>query len=113
SADIAQLKTTILESGLSISELVFVAWAAASSFRGSDKRGGANGGRIRLTPQRNWEANDPELLNKVLDKLEKIQQDFNATNGLNKKVSLADLVVLAGTAAVEKAAQNAGYPVNV
>jgi catalase-peroxidase len=109
-ADIAALKTKILASGLSISQLVSTAWAAASTFRGSDKRGGANGARIRLEPQKNWEVNQPLVLTKVLSSLEEIQQDFNATG---KKVSLADLIVLAGCAAVEAAAKKAGHDVTV
>ncbi|SIS68371.1 catalase/peroxidase HPI [Belliella pelovolcani] len=110
--DIAGLKTQILNSGLSISELVNTAWASASTYRGSDRRGGANGARIRLEPMRNWEVNNPAQLNKVLGTLEKIQADFNAKSG-SKKVSLADLIVLAGTAAIEKAASNAGYQIEV
>lgn len=110
--DIAALKTTILASGLSISEMVSTSWASASTFRGSDKRGGANGARIQLAPQKNWEVNNPEQLNKVLKTLEKIQKDFNAKSG-PKKVSMADLIVLAGSAAVEKAAKNSGYDVKV
>jgi catalase-peroxidase len=109
-AEIAELKTKILASGLSISHLVSVAWAAAASFRGSDKRGGANGGRIRLEPQKNWEVNQPVLLAKVLNTLEGIQKDFNATG---KKVSLADLIVLGGCAAVEAAAKKAGHDIKV
>jgi catalase-peroxidase len=109
-AEIAALKEKILASGLSISQLVSVAWAAAASFRGSDKRGGANGGRIRLEPQKNWEVNQPLVLAKVLSTLEGIQNDFNATG---KKVSLADLIVLGGSAAVEAAAKKAGYEVKV
>jgi catalase-peroxidase len=109
-ADIAALKTKILAAGLSISQLVSTAWAAASSFRGSDKRGGANGARIRLEPQKNWEVNQPLVLAKVLSTLEGIQNDFNATG---KKVSLADLIVLGGCAAVEAAAKKAGYDVAV
>lgn len=108
--DINELKATILNSGLSINELVETAWASASTFRGSDKRGGANGARIRLEPQRNWEVNNPKQLNKVLTKLESIQKDFNAKSS-TKKVSIADLIVLGGTAAVEKAAKNAGFNV--
>ncbi|MCO7565467.1 catalase/peroxidase HPI [Pseudomonas sp. S 311-6] len=108
--DIAELKTKVLASGLSVSELVATAWAAASTFRGSDKRGGVNGARLRLAPQRFWAANQPEQLDKVLKVLEKIQADFNATG---KKVSLADLIVLAGNAAVEKAAKDAGHDVRV
>jgi catalase-peroxidase len=110
--DIAGLKSTLLNSGLSISELVSTAWASASTYRESDRRGGANGARIRLAPQRNWEVNNPTQLNKVLTVLEKIQADFNAKSGA-KKISMADLIVLAGTAAVEKAANNAGYVVKV
>src|SRR5438094_1358635 len=110
--DIASLKRTILGSGLSVSQLVSTAWASASSFRGSDKRGGANGGRIRLAPQKFWQVNQPIELAKVLDKLEAIQKDFNASSGA-KKVSLADLIVLGGSAAVEKAAKDAGVDVKV
>jgi catalase-peroxidase len=110
--DIAALKTKILASGLSVSELVSTAWASASTFRGSDKRGGANGARIRLAPQKDWEVNNPAQLAKVLSKLEAIQKDFNASSGA-KKVSLADLIVLGGTAAVEKAAKDAGVEVKV
>ncbi|WP_343747380.1 catalase/peroxidase HPI [Fluviicola sp.] len=106
--DIAALKTTILNSGLSSEELIETAWASASTFRGSDKRGGANGARIRLEPQKNWEANNPKQLEKVLKVYEKIQKEFNAKSGA-KKVSLADLIVLGGTAAVEKAAKDAGF----
>jgi catalase-peroxidase len=109
-AEIAALKAKILASGLPISQLVSTAWAAASSFRGSDKRGGANGARIRLEPQKNWEVNQPLVLAKVLSVLEGIQKDFNGTG---KKVSLADLIVLGGCAAVEQAAKNAGYDVKV
>ncbi|MFN5007088.1 MAG: catalase/peroxidase HPI, partial [Ignavibacteria bacterium] len=108
--DIASLKKTIHSSGLTISELVSTAWASASTFRGSDKRGGANGARIRLTPQRYWNVNNPSQLSKVLDAYEKIQQTFNA-NG--KHVSMADLIVLGGCAAIEQAAANAGYAVSV
>ena len=110
--DIAALKTKILASGLSVSELVSTAWASASTFRGSDKRGGANGARIRLAPQKDWEVNQPAQLSKVLGKLEAIQKDFNASAGA-KKVSLADLIVLGGSAAVEKAAKDAGVDVKV
>ncbi|MBD3628569.1 catalase/peroxidase HPI [Cyclobacterium sp.] len=110
--DIAALKTSLLNSGLSISEMVSTAWASASTYRGSDRRGGANGARIRLAPQRDWEVNNPEQLQKVLGVLEEIQGEFNEKS-TNKKVSLADLIVLAGNAAVEKAAANAGYSVNV
>ena len=109
-ADIAALKSQVLASGLSVSQLVSAAWASASSFRGSDKRGGANGGRIRLEPQSGWEVNNPDQLAIVLRTLEGIQQSFN-TGG--KQVSLADLIVLAGAAAVEKAAQDAGVTVEV
>jgi catalase-peroxidase len=111
--DIAALKTKILASGLSISQLVSTAWASASTFRGSDKRGGANGARIRLEPQKNWAVNQPEHLAKVLAKLEKIQKDFNAKQSGKKRVSLADLIVLGGCAAVEKAAKAAGHAVKV
>jgi catalase-peroxidase len=111
--DIAALKGKILGSGLSVSQLVSTAWAAAASFRGTDKRGGANGGRIRLEPQRNWEANNPAELAKVLRTLEGIQQDFNNSQSGGKKVSLADLIVLGGCAAVEQAAKNAGQDVTV
>ncbi|MBO9708803.1 MAG: catalase/peroxidase HPI [Caulobacter sp.] len=111
--DVAALKAKILGSGLSISELVSTAWASASTWRGSDKRGGANGARIRLAPQKDWAVNDPPALAKVLSTLEAIQKDFNASAAGGKKVSLADLIVLAGAAAVEKAAQDAGTPVNV
>ncbi len=109
--DIATLKAKVLEAGLSVPQLVKTAWAAASSFRGTDKRGGANGARLRLEPQRNWEANEPSELDKVLPVLEKIQQDFNSAG--SKKVSLADLIVLAGSAAVEKAAKDAGHQIEV
>ncbi|HWP84686.1 MAG TPA: catalase/peroxidase HPI, partial [Terriglobia bacterium] len=111
--DIAALKAKILASGLSISELVSTAWASASTFRGSDKRGGANGARIRLEPQKNWEVNQPARLAKVLQKLEAIQKEFNASQTDGKKVSLADLIVLGGCAAVEAAAKKAGHDVTV
>jgi catalase-peroxidase len=111
--DIASLKGKILASGLSVSELVSTAWAAASTFRGSDKRGGANGARIRLAPQRDWEVNHPARVAKVLKTLEGIQSAFNSTQSGGKKVSLADLIVLAGCAGVEKAAKNAGHEVTV
>jgi len=111
--DIAALKYKILASGLSIPELVSTAWNAAASFRGTDKRGGANGGRIRLAPQRDWEANEPARLDGVLQALEKIQQEFNSSQSGGKKVSLADLIVLGGCAAVEEAAKRAGHPVTV
>ncbi|WSQ12342.1 catalase/peroxidase HPI [Streptomyces sp. NBC_01231] len=109
-ADIAGLKAKLLDSGLTVSQLVSAAWASASTFRGSDKRGGANGARIRLEPQRDWEANDPDQLASVLRTLEGIQREFNSGA---KKVSLADLIVLGGTAAVEKAAKDAGFDVEV
>ena len=109
-ADIASLKASVLASGLSITELVSTAWSSASTFRGSDKRGGANGARIRLAPQKDWKANNPTQLAKVLTALTNIQTAFNA-NG--KYVSMADLIVLAGNAAIEKAAHNAGHEVNV
>jgi catalase-peroxidase len=112
-ADIAALKAKVLASGLSVSQLVSTAWAAAASFRGTDKRGGANGARIRLEPQRSWEANDPAELGHVLEALEQIQQDFNSSQSGGKKVSLADLIVLGGCAAVEQAAKNAGHPITV
>jgi catalase-peroxidase len=111
-ADIASLKETILASGLALSQLVSVAWASAASFRGTDKRGGANGARIRLAPQKDWEVNDPTETAKVLQALEQIQQDFNRSTG-GKRVSLADLIVLGGCAAVEQAARNAGHDVTV
>jgi catalase-peroxidase len=111
--DIEALKAKVLASGLSISQLVTTAWASAATFRGSDKRGGANGARIRLAPQKDWEVNQPAELAKVLSKLESIQKDFNKSLSGGKKVSLADLVVLAGSAAVEAAAKNGGYPVKV
>ncbi|MEU8894903.1 catalase/peroxidase HPI [Nocardia sp. NPDC048505] len=113
SADAAALKQRILESGLSVAQLVSTAWAAASSFRGSDKRGGANGGRLRLQPQRGWEVNEPDQLTLVIPVLESIQEAFNAEQTGGKRVSFADLVVLAGNAAVEKAAADAGYSVEV
>jgi len=111
--DIAALKVKILASGLSISQLVTTAWASASTFRGSDKRGGANGVRIRLAPQKDWEVNQPAELAKVLQKLEAIQKDFNKAQSGGKKVSLADLIVLGGCAAVEAAAKKAGHDVKV
>ncbi len=111
-ADIASLKNKILNSDLTISELVSTAWASASTYRESDRRGGANGARIRLAPQKDWEVNNPVQLQKVLSVLKKIQIDFNATSGA-KKVSLADLIVLGGSAAIERAAINTGYKVNV
>nr|WP_244406284.1 catalase/peroxidase HPI [Methylocella silvestris] len=112
-ADIAALKAKILDSGLSISRLVATAWASASSFRGSDKRGGANGARIRLAPQKDWAVNEPELLSAALAKLTDIQTEFNAAQADGKKVSLADLIVLGGSAAVEAAAKKAGHDVAV
>jgi catalase-peroxidase len=111
--DIAALKAKILASGLSVSQLVATAWASASTFRGSDKRGGANGARIRLTPQKDWDINEPAELSKVLTKLEAIQKEFNASQSGDKKVSLADLIALGGSAAVEKAAKDAGFDVKV
>ncbi len=111
--DIAALKRRILDSGLSISELVSTAWGAAASFRRTDKRGGANGARIRLAPQKNWESNEPARLTKVLSILEKIQEEFNRSQSGGKKVSLADLIVLGGCAAVEQAASKAGHDVTV
>ena len=111
--DIAALKAKILSSGLSVSQLVSTAWASASTFRGSDKRGGANGARIRLAPQKDWAVNQPAELAKVLQKLEGIQKEFNASQTGGKKVSLADLIVLGGSAAVEKAAKDAGHDVKV
>lgn len=110
--DIASLKDAIAKSGLKNNELIAAAWASASTYRGSDRRGGANGARIRLAPQRSWEANNPELLNKVLPALEKIQKDFNSKSGA-KKVSMADLIVLGGSMAVEDAAKKAGVSVTV
>jgi catalase-peroxidase len=111
--EIAALKAKILASGLSISQLVMTAWASASTFRGTDKRGGANGARIRLAPQKDWEVNQPAELTKVLPRLEAIQKDFNGKQAGKKKVSLADLIVLGGSAAVEQAAKKAGHDVKV
>tara|TARA_R100000935_G_scaffold28790_1_gene49172 strand:- start:31 stop:1740 length:1710 start_codon:yes stop_codon:yes gene_type:complete len=111
-SDVSSLKDKIMDSGLSVSELVATAWASASTFRGSDKRGGANGGRVRLAPQKGWEVNNPRQLGKVIQTLEKIQHDFNESQG-GKKVSIADLIILAGCVGVEKAASNAGYHINV
>ncbi|SDB25014.1 catalase-peroxidase [Flavobacteriaceae bacterium MAR_2010_188] len=111
--DISTLKKMILDSGLSVSELISTAWASASTFRGSDKRGGANGARIRLSPQRNWEVNKPMQLAKVLDKLESIKKDFNDSASGNRKISTADLIVLAGCVAVKQAAKNAGQDIDV
>jgi catalase-peroxidase len=112
-ADIAALKAALLASGLSVSQLVTTAWAAAASYRDTDKRGGANGARIRLAPQKDWEVNQPARLAEVLPTLEQVQQDFNGAQTGGKKVSLADLIVLGGCAAVEKAAQDAGFDVTV
>ncbi|WP_291731178.1 catalase/peroxidase HPI [Leisingera sp. F5] len=111
--DTSQLKANILATGLSVSDLVATAWASASTFRGSDMRGGANGGRIRLAPQKDWEVNQPDQLAKVLNALEQIQSEFNASASGGKKVSMADLIVLAGGAGVEEAAKAAGHPVDV
>jgi catalase-peroxidase len=111
--EIADLKDRIIASGLSVSQLVSTAWASASTFRGTDKRGGANGARIRLAPQKDWEVNQPAELAKVLQTLEKIQQDFNSAQSGGKKVSLADLIVLGGCAAVEEAAKRAGHDIEV
>ncbi len=111
--DIAALKGKILASGLSISQLVSTAWASAASFRGTDKRGGANGARIRLAPQKDWEVNNPTELAKVLQALQQIQQDFNSSQPGGKQVSLADLIVLGGCAAVEQAAKKAGHDITV
>ena len=113
SKDIAKLKSDILESGLTTSELVRTAWASAATFRGTDMRGGANGSRIRLAPQNKWDVNNPTELDKVLKRLEKIQKDFNGSQSGGKKVSLADLIVLGGAAAIEQAAKNAGQDVEV
>ncbi len=111
--DVARLKKEILASGLTIPELVYTAWSSASTFRGSDKRGGANGARIRLDPQKNWEVNQPEQLARVLDTLQSIQAQFNGAQSGDKRISLADLIVLGGVAAVEEAARRAGVPVEV
>ncbi|PLX21190.1 MAG: catalase-peroxidase, partial [Marinilabiliales bacterium] len=111
--DVADLKNKILGSGLTISQLVSTAWASASTFRGSDMRGGANGARIRLEPQKNWEVNNPKQLTIVLKKLEDIQNNFNESQSGNKKVSLADLIILGGCAGVEKAAKKAGYDITI
>lgn len=110
-SDVDQLKKTIKDSGLSMQELALTAWASASTFRGSDKRGGANGARIRLAPQKDWEANNPKVLAKVISELEKIQANFNSSQSGNKKVSLADLIVLGGNVAIEDAAQKAGVSI--
>jgi len=111
--DVAALKAEILDSGLSVSALVRTAWASASSFRGTDMRGGANGARVRLAPQKDWEANSPQELAMVLKKLEGIQKDFNKSQKGGKQVSLADVIVLGGAAAIEQAARNAGHDVTV
>lgn len=111
--DIAALKSTVLDSGLSTGQLIKTAWASAASYRNTDKRGGANGARVRLEPQKNWDVNEPAELATVLPVLERIQQDFNASASGGKKVSLADLIVLAGSAAIEKAAKDGGYNVTV
>jgi catalase-peroxidase len=111
--DIGLLKSNVLNSGLTVSQLVSTAWASASTFRGSDKRGGANGARVRLAPQKDWAVNNPAQLAKVLDQLEAIQKEFNSTQSGGKKISLADLIVLAGAAGVEKAARDAGYNLTV
>jgi catalase-peroxidase len=112
-ADVASLKSAIMATGLSVSELVGAAWASASTYRGSDKRGGANGARLRLTPQREWEVNQPAQLGKVLDALEGVQSTFNAAQSGGKQVSMADLIVLGGAAAIEEAAKRAGHDVSV
>lgn len=112
-SDIAQLKSKLLDSGLTVQQLIKTAWSSASSFRGTDKRGGANGARIRLEPQKNWEANEPTELAQVLPVLERIQQEFNSSAAGGKKVSLADIIVLGGSAAVEKAARDAGFEIDV
>jgi catalase-peroxidase len=112
-ADIATLKAKILVSGLSISQLVNTAWASAATFRGGDKRGGANGARIRLSPQKDWEVNQPGELAKVLKALEKIEKEFNSSQKGGKKVSIADLIVLGGDAAIEEAAKKAGHDVKI
>jgi catalase-peroxidase len=111
-ADVAALKASVLDSGLSISQLVKTAWASASTYRGTDKRGGANGARINLAPQKDWAANDPSHLAKIISVLEGIQNNFNSSNG-SKKISLADLIVLAGDTAVEAAAKKAGHEVSI
>ena len=109
----AELKEAVLASGLSVSQLVATAWASASTFRGSDKRGGANGARVRLAPQKDWAVNSPDELRQVLKKLERIQKDFNAAQSGDKRISLADLIVLGGAAGVEHAARHAGFKVKV
>jgi catalase-peroxidase len=112
-ADIAALKSRLLESGLSVAQLASTAWASASTYRDTDKRGGANGARIRLEPQRSWECNEPAELATALQTLERVQQEFNDAQTGGKRISLADLIVLGGCAAVEQAARNAGYDVTV
>src|SRR5262249_5014929 len=112
-SEIAALKAKVLASGLSVPELVSTAWASASTFRGSDKRGGGNGARIRLAPQKDWEVNQPPQLAKVLGKFETIRKEFNASAPGGRKVSLADLIVLGGSAAIEKAAKAGGHDVKV
>lgn len=111
--DIKNLKEKILGLGFSVSELVYLAWSSASTFRGSDKRGGANGGRIRLSPQKDWQVNHPEKLREILGGLEKVRDEFNNSEPMDKKVSLADLIVLSGTAAIEKAAKDGGFDIDV
>jgi catalase (peroxidase I) len=111
--DVATLKTKILAAGLSVAELVSTAWASAATFRGSDKRGGANGARVRLAPQMYWAVNQPAQLSKVIAALEGVQKEFNDNQSGGKKISIADLIVLGGCAAIEKAAQNAGHNINV
>lgn len=113
SRDIVALKSKVLNSGLTVSQLVSTAWASAVTFRGSDKRGGANGARLRLMPQRDWEVNQPEQLAKVLSTLEGVQEAFNQSQSNGKRISLADMIVLGGCAGIEKAAKNAGYNVKV
>jgi catalase-peroxidase len=112
-ADIASLKSKILATGLTVSQLVSTAWASASTFRGSDKRGGANGARIRLAPQKHWQVNQPDQLARVLKTIESVQSEFNKSHVGGKKVSLADLIVLGGCAGIEQAAKNAGHSVKV
>lgn len=112
-SDLKQLKRTILSSGISVRDLVYTAWSSATTFRGSDKRGGANGARIRLEPQRNWEVNEPENLSRILQKLESIMEEFNSKAEKGKRISLADLIVLAGNAAIEKAATDAGHRISI
>src|SRR5688572_2570226 len=112
-SDVADLKRRILDSGLKVGELVQTAWASAATFRASDKRGGANGARLRLAPQKDWEVNQPDQLARVLSALEGIKADFDGAQSGGKKVSLADLIVLAGSASVEKAARDAGHDLEV